>query len=193
MTNATDLERLKEEFEAIARERARLLLHTPRHSLRVIRNLSGVSPARIRSWLTRNAIRLDANEGHREGTHRLFTGADVLRIVAVQRFSQLGLPLTWASDLAEVVVEYIQRALCRPQGMPRNPIYVACPADGHLEISGPFFQDTPRDLAGHQLPPVGIIFKPLEIGAEVLSALGYSVACGTADELRARANELDRG
>lgn len=179
-----ELEALQREFEVMAREREVALLDTPRFLLRHVCEVAGVSPTKVRNWLTRGVLTLAAERD--SGGWRYFTGSDALRIAAVSEFTRLNLPLPWADEMAGVVVDFLRYCMTHPMGTPRNPFWIAQVTDEGLEIDGPHY-----NLASPEVEPLGVFFKPLEIGQRVFEALGFNFVAGTADELRARANELD--
>lgn len=166
------------EYEALAQERAKVLLDIPRFAVRHVCEVAGITPTTIRNWLTRGVVILAADSGREMGKWRYFTGADALRLAAVQEFTRLHLPIEWGNQLAGAVVDYFRHLLTHVSVIPINPFFVAHVRDGDLMVSGPLDTDSLPGLAGDGSDSLGIFFKPLEIVEPVCKALGFTIAQG---------------
>lgn len=198
MSEQVDFERLRAEFEALAKERAAAVLDTPRFALGHVCEVAGVSQTQLRNWLNRQSVTLAADQNRQAGKWRYFSGADALRIAAAAQFSRLHLPMDWADYIAGEVVDFFRACLTQPMGTPRNPFWIVQAAkddsadDGvGINLSGPYYPGGPMGFTSELFAPVGLYVKPLEIGEKVFKALGVNIAHGTADELRARAAEME--
>jgi len=75
----------------------------PQFRLRQVCNICEVSERRLRSWLDRKQITLDADTEREEGTtaHRRFSVFDLVRIETISRLVDYGAPVAEADRLAE--------------------------------------------------------------------------------------------
>ncbi|MEQ8226503.1 MAG: MerR family transcriptional regulator [Rhodospirillales bacterium] len=81
--------------------------NTPRFRLQQVCDICEVSERRLRSWLDRKQIALDADSERKEGTtaHRRFSAFDLVRIGTVSRLVDYGAPIAEANRLAKEMLD----------------------------------------------------------------------------------------
>ena len=179
-----------EEFKNRNREHVAQVFDKPRYTAKQACKISGISQAKLRNHINRKTINFDADELREGNENRLFTGSDILRLTAVEAFTEIGVPLSWAAELAVYVVSSCREAMGKVQGMYSSPYYTVQPGVDGPKVDGPYYPHNEKSLPRVMGGPVGIYFRPLDIGKRVFEALGYAVVIGTAKDIRKAAEEM---
>jgi DNA-binding transcriptional MerR regulator len=74
-----------------------------------------VDEKRIRNWMDRKSIRLDANAKRVKGRYRRFSELDVIRLAIISRLSKFGLTADEASHSVEEVFRYVLKGAEYPK------------------------------------------------------------------------------
>lgn len=173
-----EFDELRRQWEAQA-SRALASFGEPRFPTRSIVKL-GVPRTTLTNWLTKKAFPLDADARRLEGSSRMFSVRDGIVLAAASNLVAMGLPFSIAKEVATDIAESVALSI--------STINMIAGQNRLLAIfrKKDEWVVVPTVEGAEEIPAVHVTFDVDKFTTRVMEELGFLVARGKADELRAR-------
>lgn len=146
--------------------------YRPKHKLSAIHEATGVSKLKLRNWLTRGQLSLQADESHQKQGWRLFSDRDAIYIALIARLSELGVPISDCLEIADPIMDFIESICTKMQGRGYLPVFVITNNNGwDLDMRRRWLGEGAQE--DDPLPAACIYIDPIEIMDSVMRGLGY--------------------